>query len=34
KVSEEAQQALFTRVEQIAQGFDVVVVAGRPPRRV
>jgi len=33
-VSDEAQQALFARVEQIAPGFDAVVVAGSLPRGV
>lgn len=33
-VSEDAQQALFARVEQIASGFDAVVVAGSLPRGV
>src|SRR5690606_2427392 len=33
-VSEEAQQALYARVEQIASGFDAVVVAGSLPRGV
>ncbi|MEE4179733.1 1-phosphofructokinase [Pseudomonas viridiflava] len=34
QVSEEAQQALFARVQQIASDFDVVVVAGSLPRGV
>ncbi len=34
QVSDEAQQALFARVEQIAPGFDAVVVAGSLPRGV
>ncbi|MFS2159913.1 1-phosphofructokinase [Pseudomonas sp. Pseusp122] len=34
QVSVEAQQALFTRIEQIAGGFDVVVVAGSLPKGV
>lgn len=34
QVSGEAQQALFARVEQIASGFDVVVVAGSLPKGV
>ncbi|SEJ30966.1 MULTISPECIES: 1-phosphofructokinase [unclassified Pseudomonas] len=33
-VSEQAQQALATRIEQIASDFDVVVVAGSLPRGV
>jgi len=33
-VSEEAQQALYARIEQIAAGFDAVVVAGSLPRGV
>lgn len=34
EVSDEAQLALLTRLEQIAPGFDVVVVAGSLPRGV
>lgn len=34
QVSAQAQQALFARVEQIASGFDAVVVAGSLPKGV